>query len=182
MLALVQHLIRGGRYGRARLTQLARLLARFESQPSPRFAPHRVRAMAEEITRLKLELGAALAGVTSCSGCAKACVAPSGYFPGGRCCGTSALEVFTPGEVRAIKLAGGAAPTAPADDGAEEAGCLFRGSTGCSLDTASRPARCLVYVCLELQQELEAEPHFGEVQSLRKRLQDTLAEFERASC
>lgn len=178
MLVLVQHLLRGGRYGRARTTELGRLLARFEAQPGPMLADPSVRAMAERIAHLKRRLSEALAGVRACASCAKGCVTPAGYFEGGRCCGTATLEVFTQPEVRAIKMAGVPPPTAPAEDGDERAGCLFRGSRGCALEPEARPARCLEYVCLDLRVELEDREGFDGIQALRRELADTIARFE----
>lgn len=178
MLILVQHLLRGGRYGRERTAQLGRLLARFEAQPGPRFADPHARALAAELIDLKRRLSHAMAGAKACSSCATGCIAPSGYFEGGRCCGTGTLDVFTQAEVRALKLAGVAPPTEPADTGDERAGCLFRGATGCSLDPESRPARCLEYICLDLRVELEDSPRFDEIQSLRRELVETFRRFE----
>lgn len=175
---LVQHLIRGGRYDRARLTELGRLLARYEAQPGTTFADPSLRAMAERIVHLKRRLAAALGEVRACSGCAKGCVTPSGFFEGGRCCGTSTLEVFTQPEVRAIKMAGVPAPTEPAEDGDQHAGCIFRGARGCSIPTEARPARCLVYVCHDLRIELEDTEGYQTIQALRRELNDTFARFE----
>lgn len=158
MLVLVQHLIRNGRYGRARVTELGRLLARFEAQPGPLLADPSVRALATRIAHLKRQLAEAFDEVRACSGCAAGCVAPAGFFEGGRCCGTSTLEVFTQAEVRALKLADVQPPRAPADDGDERAGCLFRGRTGCSLSPEARPTKCAVYVCLDLRVELDEAP------------------------
>jgi len=174
---LVQHLIRSGRIDRARARALGRLLARFEAQPGPRFAPARIRAMAARVAELKRELSEAIGDVRSCAGCARGCVTPSGYFDGGRCCGTSTDEVFSPAEVRAIKLAGVRPPTEPAEGGAAEAGCLFRGPRGCSLPPEGRPAKCLVYVCHELRIELEDTPRFERIGALRAALDDALAEL-----
>jgi hypothetical protein len=181
MLVLVQHLIAGGRYGRVRTAELGRLLARYEAQPGPLLADPSVRALARRIAHLKRELSEALAGVRACAGCARGCVAPAGYFEGGRCCGTATLDVFTQAEVRAIKLAGVAPPSAPAEDGDERAGCLFRGSAGCSLAPESRPARCLEYVCLELGVELDESERSDRVHALRRELSEALARFEAAT-
>jgi len=181
MLALVQHLIRGGRFDRERSARLGRLLARFEAQPGPRQVGPRVRAMAAQVLDLKRRLSAAIGDVRACTGCARDCAGPSGAFDGGRCCGTSTLEVFTQGEVRAMKIAGIRPPVEPASDGAPQAGCIFRGARGCSLPPEARPARCLVYVCHELRQELEPSPRAARIHALRAELDDAFAELERAS-
>lgn len=179
MLVLVQHLLRGGRFGRGRGTKLGRLLARFEAQPGFRLADRRLREMAARMLQLKTRLSAELEGVRACSECARGCAMPSGHFDGGRCCGTSTLEVFTQAEVRAMKLAGIAPPLEPAADGADEAGCLFRGARGCSLEPAGRPARCVVYVCAELRAELDGAEPEG-IHELRRQLDHAMKEFERA--
>lgn len=178
MLALLSHLIRDGRHGRARVAELGRLLARFEAQPGPWLADSRARALATRIVQLKRELSDALAEARACSGCARGCVAPAGFFEGGRCCGTATLEVFTQGEVRALKLAGVAPPSEPAEGGDERAGCLFRGPTGCSLEAEARPSRCLVYVCHELRIELEDTERAERIQALRRELDEAFSRFE----
>jgi hypothetical protein len=203
MLILVQHLIDAGRFDRARVAELGRLLARFEAQPGPMFADPMVRAVAERIVHLKRALSSAIGEVRACSGCARGCVAPAGnlssgrsgarvlparaseaepragqHFEGGRCCGTSTLEVFTQAEVRAMKLARVAPPSHPAEDGAERAGCAFRGAKGCSLSVEQRPMRCLEYVCHDLRMELEDTERFDRIQALRSELTATFARFE----
>jgi hypothetical protein len=181
VLAFLSHLIRDGRYGRARVAALGRLLARFEAQPGPMFADPEVRALATRLVELKRTLSEALSSVRSCASCARGCRTPSGFFEGGRCCGTATLDVFTPPEVRAMKLAGLPPPSEPAASGDEDAGCLFRGATGCSLPAEARPARCIVYVCHELRIELEDdfEPEaFERIQQLRRELEETFARFE----
>ncbi len=179
VLILLEHLIRGGRYDRARLTELGRLLARFEAQPGPMFADPGARSLALRIVELKRTLSEALGEVRSCSGCARGCAMPSGAFEGGRCCGTATLDVFTQAEVRVLTMAGIAPMKEPAQDGAENAGCLFRGSKGCTLDAESRPARCVEYVCHELRMELEQTERYETIQALRRELTETFARFER---
>lgn len=178
VLILVQHLIDAGRFDRARVAELGRLLARYEAQPGPMFADPMVCAVAERIVHLKRALSSAIGNVRACSGCARGCVAPAGYFEGGRCCGTSTLEVFTQAEVRAMKLARVPPPSHPAEDGAERAGCAFRGSAGCSLSVEQRPMRCVEYVCHELRMELEDTDRFDRIQALRRELTATFARFE----
>lgn len=180
-MILLHHLIRDGRYGRARVAELGRLFARFEAQPGPMFADPSVRAVAERLVHLKRLLSEAFGQVQSCSGCGRGCVPPAGTFEGGRCCGTATLDVFTQEEVRAMKLAGIEPPSEPAQDGAERSGCLFRGRAGCSLAPAQRPARCLVYVCHELRIEIEETERYAYIQRLRAELEDTFERFEELS-
>lgn len=178
MFVFVQHLLRRGDYGRARTAELGRLLARYEAQPGRLLASGSARAAAERIARLKRALSDALSSVRACSGCAKGCALPSGFFEGGRCCGTGTLDVFTQSEVRALKLAGIAPPKAPADDGDERAGCLFRGATGCSLEPEERPARCLDYICMELRVELEDGGRIEHIRALRRELKEAFEHLE----
>ncbi|MCC6875922.1 MAG: hypothetical protein IT378_16565 [Sandaracinaceae bacterium] len=174
----MQHLLRDGRYGRARVTELGRLLARYEAQPGRLLADRGARAVAERIGHLKRKLAGAIGEVRACSGCAKGCATPNGFFDGGRCCGTPTLDVFTQPEVRAIKLAGGTIPARPAEDGHDDAGCLFRGRTGCALPAELRPSKCLIYLCHELRHELEEDPErFERIQRVRAELDDTFARF-----
>ncbi len=173
------HLSRDGRFGRERVAELGRLLARFEEQPGPLLADPGLRAMAERIVHLKRALSREFGEVSACSGCASGCAAPSGFFEGGRCCGTRTLDVFTQPEVRAMKMAGVPAPSAPADDGDERAGCIFRGSRGCTVTTDQRPARCVAYVCHDLRIELEEdEARHERIQKLRRELVETFERFE----
>ena len=158
-----------------RRERLRWLRARYRAQPSRRASSRLERRRADQIVELKRQLAAAMSGADACASCAIGCAPPSGHFDGGRCCGTDTRQVFTRAEVRAIKVAGLPAPNAPAEGGAKAAGCLFRGPKGCSLPTEQRPARCLIYVCLELRDELRARPSFAQLQGLRKRLQDELA-------
>lgn len=178
MLVFLSHLIRDGRYGRQRVAELGRLLARFEAQPGPMFADPEVRGLALRIIELKRALSEALGEVRACSGCASGCAAPAGFFEGGRCCGTATLDVFTQAEVRAMTVAGLGAPSTPAEEGDEAAGCLFRGRTGCSLHVEQRPTRCLVYVCHELRIELEPTERYARIQRLRRELDHAFARFE----
>ncbi|HEY8428617.1 MAG TPA: hypothetical protein VIL20_09595 [Sandaracinaceae bacterium] len=180
MMVLLSHLIRDGRYGRARVAELGRLLARFEAQPGRLLADPMARAMAERIVYLKRALAEAFAGLRACESCAKGCGGTSGFFEGGRCCGTATLDVFTQPEVRVMNLAGVVPPTRPAEDGDERAGCLFRGSTGCTVNVEQRPARCLVYVCHDLRIELEESgdgPRAERIHRLRRELEATFARF-----
>ncbi|MCA9604463.1 MAG: hypothetical protein KC619_02640 [Myxococcales bacterium] len=187
MLVLVQHLIRNGKWDRHRLTELGKVLARFEAQPGRFLADPRWRAEAERIARLKREVSEAIGEVRACAHCAKGCGGTSGVFEGGRCCGTNTQEVFAPPEVRVIKLAGVAPPTEPAADGDPHAGCIFRGSRGCSLAPEARPAKCLVYVCHELRHELEGRDddargeRFERIQALRRELDEAQARLEAAT-
>ncbi|HJL19027.1 MAG TPA: hypothetical protein RMH99_25415 [Sandaracinaceae bacterium LLY-WYZ-13_1] len=157
------------RFGEARAADLGRLRARFTAQPSR--GPEA--AVARELPALKRAVAEAYAEARSCAGCGRGCARPAGRWPGGRCCGTSTLTVFSPLEVRAMKLAGQRAPEAAAGDAAE-AGCAFRGPTGCSLAPEARPVRCLLYECAELGEEMAGN---DEARARRRALAEAYERF-----
>lgn len=165
------------RLDRARAKELRRLRARFTAQ-APRWdTDHTARALAHRILELKRALASAFSDVTACATCARGCAPPAGAFEGGRCCGTSTLTVFSPVEVRALRLAGVDAPSEPAEGGHADAGCLFRGPSGCSLSPAARPSVCAVYVCLDLGDELDRRDDAPSIAALRRELAETFSRF-----
>jgi hypothetical protein len=173
LLLSPRHLLDRARHPRSRADELARLRARFAAEPARREATAEERALAAEIAELKRALAEAYATPMSCAGCGGC-----DPYPGGRCCGTGTFVVFSPHEVRALKLAGHRAtdlvpPRAP------HHGCAFRGERGCSLRPDQRPAVCLVYACDELRAEVRARASFAELQALRGALQHALERFIR---
>lgn len=112
--------------------------------------------------------------IQSCRGCARHHPLPEGRWPGGHCCGGKTLNIFSPEEVAALKMGGTRARDwrAPQSD---HAGCVFRGPTGCSLEPEDRPSICLRYLCLELREELRAEPEWEGVSRIGAELRDTYA-------
>lgn len=175
MLVPLSRLLRPG----PRDADLRRLRARFSAQPSRRAAGASTRAQAERLEALKRQLAEAFDGVRACAGCAEGCAPPAGVFEGGRCCGTSTLEVFSQAEVRALRAAGREAPRAPAADGVDGGGCAFRGREGCALSPVERPTICLTYVCLELGDELDDHPDGARVAALRRALAEAFERFAR---
>jgi len=176
MLLSPRHLLDRLRHPRSRADELAALRARFAAQPKPRQASSEQRRLAVELRRLRIELHAALRDVRACAHCARGHPLPNGRWDGGHCCGGKTLELFSPDEVAALKLAGtdGAALSAPRSD---HAGCVFRGPQGCSIDPADRPTICVRYVCAELREELRACPDHRRTLKLAGALTRTFEQF-----
>ena len=111
------------------------------------------RALARSVLAQKRAVAAQLVAVTSCRTCATGQAFPVGHFDGGACCSGVTADLFDEHELAAIAHAG----TRPHDliaPQTDHAGCAFRGSTGCTLELAHRPARCVHYVCNTLRREL----------------------------
>ena len=135
MLISAQYLVDRLRHPRSRADEVAALRRRFAAAPVHDGGPSGLsvteRDLALELRRLREALSVALAGVASCSGCARGHPLPHGRWRGGHCCGTRG-ERLSP----------------PAGD---HAGCAFRGPDGCSLAPADRPSLCVRYICRELE-------------------------------
>lgn len=169
VLLSLRHLIDRARHPRTRADDLAKLRARLAVQPSRREVTPEVIALAEELRSLRREMADALGEVRACHGCAKGHPAPAGRWEGGHCCGGDTFRVFTGDEVAALKWAGTSAADLrpPAGD---QAGCAFRGPTGCSLAPEHRPTICLRYVCMELRAELRSDPRWRRISELNRAL------------
>jgi len=120
------------------------------------------RALALEIRALKVRVSAALSEVSSCTTCAAGRRRPRGTFPGGDCCSGVTADLFSDDEVAALVRAG-TRPRHLRAPRSEQAGCAFRGATGCTLAAEHRPQRCVHYTCNILRRELRAR---GELESL----------------
>jgi hypothetical protein len=182
MLLAARHLVDRLRHPRSRADDLLALRRRFAAAPGPEAVPPAELEAARELLRLREALSAALAGVASCSGCAKNHPLPHGRWAGGHCCGGRTDGVFTDDEVAALRLAGTtpAALQAPAGD---HAGCAFRGPEGCSLAPAHRPSLCVRYVCRELDGELAERGDRSSIKALAAELgraQDRFARLRAA--
>lgn len=162
------------RHPRSRADQLVRLRARFAAQPGHRNAPPELVALASELRTLRIELSEALREVESCRSCATGHPLPHGRWDGGHCCGGKTLEIFSSMEVAALKLAGGTVGEPPTGD---HAGCVFRGSTGCSLEPADRPTLCVRFVCSTLRTELKGRSDWARIAALGKRITDLFERF-----
>jgi hypothetical protein len=126
-------------------------------------AARRVAALAAprraELTRLgrrlsavREEIGSLTARPECCAVCARRLPEARAELPGGFCCGSSAPPVESELEL-AVLLLGGHHPER-AQVTRLHAGCLFRTPAGCTLDAASRPSRCVGYLCTDLKREL----------------------------
>lgn len=178
MLLSLERLLRRRRTEpRSRADELDTLRARFRAQPGAREAGAEAVESALRLRRLRVAMSAALANVEACSGCAKGRPEPNGHWPGGSCCGARTLELFSPGEVAALKLAGVSAADLRPPQG-DHAGCAFRGATGCSLPPDHRPSICVRYVCLELRAELRDQPGWRLISELGAALRDEATRFE----
>jgi hypothetical protein len=124
------------------------------------------RALAEAVRARKLEVAAALHGVTSCATCASGQPWPVGHYAGGACCAGVTAALFDDAELAALVHAGtrtrDLTPPARAHD---HAGCAFRGAHGCSLDLVHRPARCVHYICNTLRRELHARRELDAIEA-----------------
>jgi hypothetical protein len=122
-------------------------------------------------------MSAAFANVEACRECARGRPEPNGHWPGGSCCGSRTLDLFSETEVAALKLAGVTASHLEAPRG-DHAGCAFRGESGCTLPPEHRPNVCVRYVCLELRAEVREKPEWRRISELGAALRDEFRRFE----
>jgi hypothetical protein len=165
VLIAVERLLIKLRQPRSRATELIELRRRLRAERAAHVDPEE-RALAAAILAQKQRVSADLRGVTSCTSCATGQPWPTGHHDGGACCSGSTEVLFDDHELAALAHAG----TRPADltaPGEDHAGCAFRGSAGCTLATAHRPARCVHYICDTLRRELHAR---GQLDALEREL------------
>ena len=183
MLLAARHLVNRVRHVRSRADEVLAVRRRLAAQAAPAGdnegdSDEELR-LARELLRLREELSAALAGVRSCSGCARGHSLPHGRWNGGQCCGGRTEDIFTDDELRALRLSGTtAARLAPPRS--NHAGCAFRGPEGCSLAVADRPNLCVRYVCRELEGELTSDGKMTRVRALAGELARTFTLFAQA--
>lgn len=124
------------------------------------------RAFAREVHERKLQVARTVGAVDSCGSCASGQPWPVGHHRGGACCSGVTAELFDDDELAALVLAGTRASdlVAPSRDD-DHAGCAFRGATGCSLELAHRPARCVHYACTTLRRELHRRGRLDETEA-----------------
>jgi hypothetical protein len=134
------------------------------------------RALAAAVRGHKLRVADQLRGVTSCATCATGQPLPRGRFDGGDCCSGVTEDLFDDNELAALAHAG----TRPRDLVAprtDHAGCAFRGETGCTLDVAHRPGRCVHYLCDTLRRELHRRGQLDAVEATLGELDRTMQRF-----
>lgn len=161
----------------SREAELVTLRARFRAQPEPRNASGAAVDSAKRLMALRVEMSAAFAGADACRSCAKGRPEPHGHWPGGSCCGSRTLNLFTRTEVTALKLAGVRAADLRPPRG-DHAGCAFRAERGCVLPPEQRPSICVRYVCIDLRAELRDKPEWQRISTLGAALRDESSRFE----
>lgn len=133
--------------------------------------------LAREMLDLRLAMEIHLAGVQSCSTCARGCPPPRGIFDGGDCCSSPTYKLFSPEEVVAL-WATGTRPRHLRSRATVPAGCIFRGPLGCSLPARHRPNACTGYICPELGRELHARGDLDHAEALSGELKAGMITFE----
>lgn len=161
----------------SRADELDRLRARFRAQPGPRAAGPLAVESARRLRELRVEMASTFSGVEACRDCARGRPEPNGHWPGGSCCGSRTLDLFSPAEVAALKLAGTRWSDLEPPKG-DHAGCAFRGREGCSLPPEHRPSICVRYICLELRAEVVEKPSWRRMSAVGAELRDESARFE----
>lgn len=152
MLIAVERLLIKLRQPRSRADELIALRRRLRAERAATADPEE-RALAAAILAQKQRVSASLQAVRSCSSCATGHPFPTGHYAGGACCSGHTEVLFDEPELAALVHAGTrVGDLAPPRD--DHAGCAFRGSRGCTLELAHRPARCVHYICDGLRREL----------------------------
>lgn len=136
------------------------------------------RGLAREVHERKQRVARSLGAVRSCSSCASGQPWPVGHYRGGACCSGVTAELFDDDELAALVHAGTrprhlVAP--PRTD--DHAGCAFRGGTGCTLELAHRPARCVHYVCTTLRRELHRNGQLDDIEGQLAELDRSMQAF-----
>jgi len=160
---------------RSRSDELLALRQRLRAERSVR-AGDEEHALALELRALKLRISEAVAAVSSCTRCAAGRRWPRGAFAGGDCCSGVTADLFSDDEVAALAQAG----TRPRDLHAprgDHAGCAFRGATGCTLNPADRPQRCVHYTCNVLRRELRTRGDLEPIDELLDQLAHLMTRF-----
>lgn len=151
---------------RARAEELYSVRRRLNDKEEPDVAGDTETQLAVRLRQLREELMARVGPVQACAHC----VQPrSTTWPGGFCCSGHTEALFTDHELAALRLSGTTAG-ALKPPRARQAGCVFRGSKGCSLKVAHRPCLCVRFVCGELQRELETRGDRAAIARLQNEL------------
>lgn len=136
------------------------------------------RDLAREVHARKLAVATELHAVTSCASCAKHQPAPVGTYPGGACCSGVTADLFDDSELAMLAATGTRVrDLVPPPHTDAHAGCAFRGSDGCSVDVAHRPARCVLYLCPTLRRELHAHGQLDALEGKLGDLESTMRRF-----
>ena len=165
MLIAVERLLIKLRQPASRARELIELRKRLRTELSATVDDDE-RALARSVHEQKRAVAAQLDAVKSCRTCATGQPFPVGHYDGGACCSGVTADLFDEHELAALAHAG----TRPHDliaPNTDHAGCAFRGSTGCTLELAHRPARCVHYVCNTLRRELHTR---GQLDAIEREL------------
>lgn len=177
MLVSVERLLMKLRQPASRADEIVALKARLRAELASDVDDEE-RALASDVHAQKLRVSARLSAVRSCASCAAGQPWPVGHYAGGACCSGVTAELFDDNELSALAHAG----TRPRDlepppRADEHAGCAFRGSRGCSLPVAHRPARCVHYVCDALRREVHARGELDALEAELAELNRTMQRF-----
>jgi hypothetical protein len=174
VLISVAHLLDRTRHRRRRADELRELRQRMLR--AGRHHDPVLIELAQKLRGLRQELAALFDSIRSCSRCAQGHPLPYGYWPGGHCCGGRTEELFPDDELAALALAN-TSPFALRAPRGEQAGCVFRGPTGCSLAAVDRPNLCVRYTCRTLEPELGERPEDAQIAELQGQMLDTFETF-----
>jgi hypothetical protein len=130
------------------------------------------RVLGRDVQAAKMRAAAELGTVTSCASCS------SDRYAGGACCSGVTASIFDDREVAAL-VHGGTRPSdlVPPPRRDDHVGCAFRGSRGCTLELAHRPARCVHYVCDTLRRELHTHARLDGVEARLAELDTAVQTF-----
>jgi Fe-S-cluster containining protein len=135
------------------------------------------RREAERLSELRTRIADAIGSPRACRECARDLPEPEGKWPGGRCCGRPAEQLFCAEELIPLRAAG-----ARAEDYATRTvvggGCPFRSPRGCGLAPRLRPDPCLHYVCEELETELRERGDYEWIQAMLDELESAAHRFQ----
>ena len=165
MLIAVERLLIKLRQPASRARELIELRARLRRERAAEIEAEE-QGLAMAVLAQKRVVATHLQAVTSCRSCATGQPFPVGHYEGGACCSGVTAELFDEHELAALAHAGTRIRDLVAPR-VEHAGCAFRGDTGCTLELAHRPARCVHYVCNTLKRELHTR---GELDAIEKEL------------
>ena len=158
---------------RTRADELYAVRRRLVEMEGPGVASQAEEQIACKLRQLRVELMARMGPVQSCAHCVRP---RSVTWPGGFCCSGHTEALFTDHELAALRLAGTTA-AALKPPWAAQAGCVFRGPNGCSLNVADRPSLCVRFVCAELRSELKKRGDSSTIDQLQNELRLAFENF-----
>jgi len=171
------HHVRGFFDGSSRSDEIACIRLRLTAEISAGEYGSRELQLATDLRAMRERMLPLISPVEACRTCAKGFPLPNGRWDGGYCCGGTTENVFSQSELAAL----GAAGTQPKDLTVRQfhqAGCVFRGPTGCALPPAHRPNLCVRYACRILNEEYEKRGVSTDVKNLASQIQRAFNEFD----